>query len=82
MPPVNSSAPLRHPSHRSLRQKTPSPSFVDRWRDKMRSDLAARVKSARERAVIDARGGDDEVNVVVSDFIRLFVLSTANSYRL
>jgi hypothetical protein len=27
----------------------------------MRSDLVARVKSAREKSVNDARGGDDEV---------------------
>src|SRR5271169_6247450 len=54
-------APLRQPTHRSPRQKSPSPSFTDRWRDRLRSDLVARVKSARERSTANARGGDEEV---------------------
>jgi hypothetical protein len=61
MPPAQQSTPLRHPSHRSPRQKTPSPTFVDRWRDRMRSDVVARVKSAREQSATKARGGDEEV---------------------
>jgi hypothetical protein len=53
--------PLRHPAYRSTRQRTPSPTFVDRWRDRQRSDLVAKVKSAREQSAINARGGEDEV---------------------
>jgi hypothetical protein len=59
------STPLRHPAYRSRRQKTPSPSFVDRWRDRMRTDLVAKLKSAREQAANDARGGDEEVETLL-----------------
>jgi hypothetical protein len=55
------STPLRHPSHRS-RQKTPSQeSFVDKWRDRMRSEVAAKVKAVRQQSKTNARGGEDEV---------------------
>jgi len=53
--------PLRQPAHRSPRQKLPSPAFTDRWRARMRSDLLARVKFAREQSTTNARGGEDEV---------------------
>ena len=60
-PSPSPTTPLRHPAHRSHGQKAPSPSFIDRWRDRMRSDLAAKLKSARAQATNDARGGDEEV---------------------
>src|SRR5579859_2796446 len=71
------STPLRHPSHRSPRQKTPSPSFMDRWRDRMRSDLVARVKSAREQSAVNARGGEDEV--ILPQLLFCLVIFGANS---
>ena len=53
--------PLRHPAHRAHREKGSSPSFPDRWRDRMRSDCVARLKSARENMTNEARGGEEEV---------------------
>jgi len=35
----------------------------------MRSDLAARVRSAREQATTDARGGEDEVSAISLSFL-------------
>jgi len=61
MPTPSPSTPLRHPEHRSPRQKTPSPTFIDRWRQRMRSDLASKIKTARENSTLEARGGPDEV---------------------
>src|SRR5271154_5041424 len=61
MPTQSATTPLRHPSHRSPRQKLPSPTFVDKWRDRQRADVIARIKSAREKSATNARGGDDEV---------------------
>ena len=57
------STPLRHPAHRSPRQITPSQdSFIDKWRNRMRSELVARVKAARQQSITNARGGEEEVS--------------------
>jgi hypothetical protein len=56
--------PLRHPAHRAPREKSRSPSFPEQWRDRMRSDLVARLKSARENKATEARGGEEEVQPI------------------
>lgn len=58
--------PLRHPAHRAHRETGSSPTFPEQWRDRMRSDLVARLKSARENKATEARGGEEEVQPTCS----------------
>ena len=58
---TSQTTPLRHPAHRAHPGKGTSPSFPDQRRDRMRSELVARLKSAREKMANEARGGEEEV---------------------
>src|SRR5579871_6880564 len=75
MPSPRQTTPLRHPGHRSLSEKSPSLSFTERFREKLRSDSITKMRSAREKSAMDARGGEEEVPTLL---VRAYLLMTGD----